>query len=34
MLRSHGVRPPHVAYAATIEDAKALLRSSVKSRQK
>lgn len=25
MLRSHGVRPPHVAYAATIEDAKALL---------
>jgi SulP family sulfate permease len=36
MLRAHGVRPPHVAYAATIEDAKALLRDSArgKSRQK
>lgn len=36
MLRAHGVRPPHVAYAATIEDAKALLRSpaSGKSRLK
>ena len=28
MLWSHGVRPPHVAYAATIEDAKALLTSA------
>ena len=36
MLRNHGVRPPHVAYAATIADAKALLRSPAvkKARQR
>ena len=28
MLSSHGVRQPQVAYAATVEDAQALLRSS------
>lgn len=34
MLRAHGVRPPHVAYAATIADAKALLRFSASGKSR